>query len=116
MAHHTTGSVWPIVKDLVECGLDLLSPIQPWVSGMDMRLLKEQFGRDLAFHGSIDTRDTLRHGTPKQIRAEVKDRMDVLAPGGGFVFSTADRILPDTPTENVLALIDAYRTLGLYKH
>jgi len=115
VAHHTCGSVWPIVKDMVDCGLDILNPLQPNAAAMDMKLLKQQFGRDLVFHGSIDIQHTLPHGTPKRIRGEVKDRMEVLAPGGGFIYCTAHNIQADTPTENVLALIDAYRTIARYR-
>jgi uroporphyrinogen decarboxylase len=81
---------------------------------MDRRELKHRFGDRLCFHGSISIQQTLPFGTPDQVRNEVRERMQTLAPGGGFIFCSAHNIQADTPTENVVALFDAYRTLGRY--
>ena len=55
-----------------------------------------------------------RRGTPADVRAEVRERFETLAPGGGFIFCTAHNIQPDTPLDNVLALFAACRELGRY--
>jgi uroporphyrinogen decarboxylase len=114
VAHHSCGSIKPIIPDLLECGLDILNPLQPDVRDMDRRELKHRFGDRLCFHGSISIQQTLPFGTPDQVRNEVRERMQTLAPGGGFIFCSAHNIQADTPTENVVALFDAYRTLGRY--
>jgi uroporphyrinogen decarboxylase len=114
VAHHTCGSVMPIIPDAIECGLDILNPLQPDVTGMDRRELKERFGERLTFHGSISIQHTLPYGTPEEIRAEVRERFETLAPGGGFVLCTAHNIQVDTPVENVLTLFDAYRDICRY--
>ena len=57
---------------------------------------------------------TLPFGTPDDVRNEVQERMETLAPRGGFIFCTAHNIQADTPTENMVALFEAYRTLGRY--
>ncbi len=114
VAHHTCGSVTPIIEDMIDCGLDVLNPLQPDVRGMDRRELKARFGDRLSFHGSISIQKTMPFGTPEEIRAEVQERFETLAGGGGFVFCTAHNIQVDTPVENVLALFEAYRELGRY--
>ncbi len=114
VAHHSCGSIKPIIPDLMECGLDILNPIQPDVDDMDRRELKRRFGDRLTFHGSISIQRTLPFGTPDDVRHEVQERMETLAPGGGFIFCTAHNIQADTPTENVVALFEAYRTWGRY--
>ncbi len=114
VAHHTCGSIQPLNPDLIECGLDVLNPLQPDVDGMDRRELKRRFGDRLCFHGSISIQRTLPFGTPDDVRREVRERVETLAPGGGFIFCTAHNIQVDTPVENVEALFDAYRTLGRY--
>ncbi|MBN1852796.1 MAG: hypothetical protein JW829_08730 [Pirellulales bacterium] len=114
VAHHTCGSVTPIIGDMIDCGLDILNPIQPDVQNMDRRKLKTEFGDRLSFHGSISIQKTMPHGTPDEIRAEVKERFASLGQGGGFIFCTAHNIQVDTPVENVLALIDAYQEFGRY--
>lgn len=114
VAHHSCGSIKPIIPDLIECGLDILNPLQPDVYDMDHAELKERFGDRLSFHGSISIQRTLPFGTPDDVRNEVRQRVETLAPGGGFIFSTAHNIQADTPIENILALFEAYRTLSRY--
>ena len=114
VGHHSCGSIRPIIGDLIECGLDILNPVQPDVHGMDRRELKQAFGDRLCFHGSISIQKTLPFGTPEDVRDEVRERFETLGPGGGFIFCTAHNIQADTPTENVVALFDAYRSLGRY--
>jgi uroporphyrinogen decarboxylase len=113
-AHHSCGSIHAIIPDLIDCGLDILNPVQPDVTGMDRRELKRLFGDRLGFHGSISIQKTLPFGTPDDVRAEVRERRETLAPGGGFIFCTAHNIQADTPIENIEALFDAYHTFGRY--
>jgi len=100
---------------MIECGLDILNPVQPEAQDMDRSELKRRFGDRLSFHGSISIQKTMPFGTPDDIRAEVRERFATLAPGGGFVFCTAHNIQVDTPVENVVALFDAYREFGRYR-
>jgi uroporphyrinogen-III decarboxylase len=51
----------------------------------------------------------LSFGTPQQVRDQVRERIDVFSPGGGFVFSTIHNVTPSTPIENLLAMFDALR-------
>jgi uroporphyrinogen decarboxylase len=112
--HHTCGSVRPLIGEFIDCGLDILQSVQPQAEGMDLAELKREFGKDIAFHGSVDIQGALPHGTPADVRREVKQRMAAGKPGGGFIISTAHNILPDTPTENIVALFEAYREFGAY--
>jgi uroporphyrinogen decarboxylase len=114
VAHHSCGSIQAIIPDLIDCGLDILNPVQPDVSNMDRGELKQRFGERLSFHGSISIQKTLPFGTAEDVRAEVRERRESLAPGGGFIFCTAHNIQADTPIENVEALFEAYHTFGRY--
>jgi len=114
VAHHSCGSIAPLIPEMIDCGLDVLNPLQPEVRDMDHATLKEEFGDRLSFHGSISIQKTLPFGTPEDIRQEVGERMRTLAPGGGFIFCTAHNIQPDTPVENAEALFRAYRELGAH--
>ncbi len=115
VAHHSCGSIMPIIPDMIECGLDILNPVQPEVQNMDRRELKRRFGDRLTFHGSISIQKTMPLGTPEDVRAEVRERFATLGPGGGFIFCTAHNIQVDTPIENVLALFAAYQEFGRYQ-
>jgi len=114
VAHHTCGSVRPIIPDLIRCGLDILNPLQPDVVGMDHAELNRDFGRDLCFHGSISIQRTMPFGTPADVRNEGRLRRETLGRGGGFIYCTAHNIQADTPLENIEALFEAYKTLGRY--
>ena len=72
---------------------------------MDTRRLKQDFGDAITFWGgAIDTQNVLPHGSPQD---EVRRRIDVLAPGGGFVFATVHNIQADVPPQNILAMMEA---------
>jgi uroporphyrinogen decarboxylase len=102
---HTCGAVRDLLPDLIEIGVDILNPVQVSAAGMDTGELKREFGRDLVFWGGgVDTQRVLGSGAPAEVRAEVRRRIDDLAPGGGFVFATVHNIQPDVPAENILAM------------
>jgi uroporphyrinogen decarboxylase len=114
VAHHSCGAIKPIIPDMIECGLDILNPIQPEARDMAGADLKKFFGDRLCFHGSLSIQQTLPFGTPDEIRNEVRERFQALGPGGGFIFCTAHNIQADTPVANVEALFQAYRDIGRY--
>ena len=112
--HHTCGSVRPIIPLMIERGLDVLQSLQPEAADMDARELKAEFGDRLAFHGGISVQRTLPFGTPEDVRREVRDRIEALAPGGGYILCTSHNIQADAPLENVEALLQAYKDFGRY--
>jgi uroporphyrinogen decarboxylase len=112
--YHTCGNVAPLVGDFIEAGLDILQSLQPAALGDQLARLKREYGKHLSFQGGIDIQGVLPKGTPADVAAHVKDRVVILAAGGGYIFGTAHNILPDTPTENILALIEAYHRYGRY--
>ena len=114
VAHHTCGFVMPLIPDFIECGLDILNPLQPEVRGVDLPGMKREFGGRICFHGGISIQRTMPFGTAEDIRGEVRDRFEALAAGGGYIFCTAHDIQADTPLQNVETLVSAYRELGSY--
>jgi uroporphyrinogen decarboxylase len=102
---HSDGAIFDLIPDLIDMGVDILNPVQFTASGMDLPLLKKEFGKDIVFWGGgIDTQKTLPHGTPQQVADEVKKNIDILAPGGGFVFAAVHNIQADVPAENFWAM------------
>jgi uroporphyrinogen decarboxylase len=75
---------------------------------MEAERLKQDFGKDITFWGGgADTRSILNHGTPQEVKDDVRRRIDIFAPGGGFVFNTIHNILGDVPPENIEAMYEA---------
>jgi uroporphyrinogen decarboxylase len=112
---HSCGSFIEVVPDLIEVGLDILNPVQYKAQGMDARVLKREFGKDLVFWGGgVDTQRILPTGTPQEVRDDVARQMDILAPGGGFVFNTVHNIQADVPPENLVAMFEAFEANSRY--
>jgi uroporphyrinogen decarboxylase len=105
---HSCGSLYQLMPDLVEAGYDVLNPVQTNCRDMEPARLKQEFGKDICFWGGgVDTRAVLNRGTPEDVRRQVLERLEIFAPGGGFVFNTVHNILPDVPPENIVAMYDA---------
>jgi len=107
---HTCGAVVELIPDLIEAGFDILNPVQTAAAGMDPKGLKERFGEQIVFWGGgVDTQKTLPFGTPEEVKAEVRDRVEIFGRGGGFIFSGIHNIQAGIPVENLLALFEAFR-------
>ena len=104
--HHSCGSVVDIIPDLIEIGVDVLDPIQIRANGMDPATLKRRFGDRLAFHGAIDTQQTLPFGSVEDVRAQVREMISILGDGGGYIVCGSQSLISDIPTENILAMCD----------
>jgi uroporphyrinogen decarboxylase len=112
---HTDGDVFPLIDDFVEMGIDILNPIQTSAGKMsDLEALRDRFGSKIVFCGGIDTQRVLPHGTPDQVRAEVRRVIDILGPGGGYMVSSVHTVMNDVSAENVLAMVDAVEEYGRY--
>ena len=110
---HSCGSVYDVIPDLIEMGIDGLNPVQVSAANMDSEKLKTEFGSELTFWGGgCDTQSVLSRGTVQEVRDEVRRRVDDLAPGGGFVFCQVHNIQADVPVDNILAMYQELGTLG----
>jgi len=105
---HCCGGVRELMPHLTEAGVDAINPVQISCRGMDARELKAEFGKDVTFWGGgCDTRDILSSATPEQVAEHVKRQVEILQPGGGFVFQQVHNILASVPPENIVAMFDA---------
>jgi uroporphyrinogen decarboxylase len=112
---HTCGSVRSLLPDLIEAGLDILNPVQFTAANMELKSLKKDFGKDLVFWGGgIDTQNTLKNASPVQVADEVKRIIDIMAPGGGFVYAPVHNIQEDVPPENFWAMWNTVMDYGRY--
>jgi len=107
---HSCGSVFDLIPDFIEAGFDILNPVQCSAAKMDAKTLKREFGQQVVFWGGgVDTQRTMAFGTPEEVYREVRERIDIFAPGGGFVFNAVHNIQGNTSTENILAMFRAIR-------
>jgi len=101
---HSDGWIEPIIRDLVEIGVDILNPVQP--ECMSPVRLKDLYGEKLCFDGTIGVQSTLPFGKPENVAREVKERISALGPGG-LILGPTHAMQPDVLIENILAM---YRT------
>lgn len=107
IAYHSDGTIYPIIPELIEIGVDVLNPIQP--AAMDPVKLKSDFGERLCFWGSIDLQHTLPYGTPAQVADEVRTRLATIGKEGGLIIGPTHNIQLDTPLENFWAMVSAIK-------
>jgi uroporphyrinogen decarboxylase len=103
VAYHSDGVIEPIIPELIEIGVDVLNPIQP--ASMDPAQLKQKYGRQLCFWGTIDEQYTLPFGRPEDVRAEVLERLQTIGKGGGLILGPTHHVQLDTPMENFWAMV-----------
>jgi len=102
--HHTCGSVFDLIPELIDCGVDILNPIQPGTYMMEPSRLKEAYGGKLAFWGGIDTQKLLPYGSPADVEEAVGHILSILDSDGGYVLSPAHCIQNDVPAANIAAI------------
>jgi hypothetical protein len=105
---HSCGAVYPFIDEFIKSGFDILNPVQCSATDMEPQRLKNEFGERIVFWGGgVDTQNTLPFGTPDEVYKEVRERIDIFAPGGGFVFDAIHNVQANTPIENVVAMFRA---------
>lgn len=105
---HSCGSIVRLLPDMIEAGLDAVNPVQTNTKDMEPERLKSEFGGKITFWGGgCDTRYVLPNGTPAEVREEVLRNLEILSPGGGYVFQQVHNIQWDVPPENIVAMFDA---------
>lgn len=110
---HSCGAMRSVIGDLIDCGVDILNPVQKSAAGMDLRELKREFGRHLVFWGGgVDTQRVFATGNAEQVREDVRQNIEALAPGGGFVFATIHNTQANVPPKNFMVMWEALRTFG----
>jgi len=113
--YHGCGAAFDLIPDLIEIGFDIINPVQVSAAGMDTQVLKKTYGEDIVFWGGgMDTQKVLPFGTPAEVAEEVKQRIDDLAPQGGFVFAAVHNIQADVPPENIVAAFETALEYGKY--
>lgn len=104
---HSCGAIFDLIPDLIEAGVEVLNPVQISAKGMDPVALKKEFGKDLTFWGGgANMQYTVNKGSLEQIQSEVKELIQIFAPGGGFVFNQVHNIQANVSPAKIMAIYD----------
>jgi len=106
---HSDGDMTPLLDAWLELGQDAIHPLQPDV--MDIDQVKAEYGDRVALVGNIFMTD-LVEGTPSQIDAVVRARIQSVGRGGGYIISSSNSLTDDMKPENVMAMAAAIRRYG----
>jgi uroporphyrinogen decarboxylase len=113
---HSCGAIEPFLADLAQAGLDAVNPVQISAGGMDAATLKDRHGDRLCFWGGgCDTRRVLPAGSPEEVAAHVRQQVEILSRGSGFVFQQVHNVMADVPPGNVVAMLHAARESGPFR-
>ena len=105
---HSCGSIHQVIGRLIDAGVECLHPLQARAVNMDAETLARDFKGRITFLGGIDTQQLLVHGTPAQIREDVRR---VKAPLGPclIVSPSHEALPPNVPPANAEAMAEAAR-------
>ncbi len=107
---HSCGAVESLIDSFIDAGIDILNPVQISTTGMDPKMLKEKYGKQIVFRGGgIDTQQVLPYGTPKEVETKVLENLKIFSKGGGYVFNTVHNTQAFTPVENFIAMLNAVK-------
>ena len=101
---HTDGNFMPLLAEWTSLGMNAIHPIQPDV--VDIYDVKRRLDRRVAIVGNIDMK-LMASGEPGQVTEQVRERIQRLAPGGGYLISSSNSITDYLQERNVRAMRDA---------
>jgi uroporphyrinogen decarboxylase len=104
---HSDGSIFPIIPDLIEIGVEGLNPVQYTAKDMGLQKLVSEFGKDLGFFGGVVENEVLSYSNPQEIRDLVRNNVTILKNDFGFIFAPIHNISQEVPPENIIALYEA---------
>ena len=111
---HCCGAIEPLIQTFIDCGFDIINPVQINAAGMDPKHLKKTYGDRICFWGGgIDTQQVLQTGSPEDVKKQVHQLCSIFGAGGGFVFNTVHNLQANVPVENAFALMDAISELRI---
>jgi len=110
---HTDGNIMPIIDLIIDAGIQGLHPIDP-VAGMDLGVVKKQYGDCICLMGNVNCAYTLTWGTIEEVGGEVKRCIQQAAPGGGYILMSSNSIHSAVKPENYVEMIRACREYGQY--
>ena len=109
---HSDGNIWPIIDDIIDAGYDGIHPVEP--QSMDIVEVKERLKGKACVLGNIDCTHLLPYGTEEDVISSVKETIQKVAPGGGYILSSSNSIHPGCKGENTVAMFKAARENGTY--
>jgi uroporphyrinogen decarboxylase len=114
MMHSCGSSSWAY-DDFIDMGITVVDTLQPEARDMSPAYLKNRFGDRLAFHGCISTAGAVAFGSVTEVVEMVRNTLEIMMPGGGYILAPTHMLQDNSPTENVVAMYATAMKNGWYR-
>ena len=104
-ALHICGNTNPILENMLATGADAFELDYR----TDVRLARRLFHDKATFIGNIDPSGVLALGNPELVREKTGGLLEIYAGSNRFILNAGCAIPPDTPPENIRAMIETAR-------
>ena len=104
---HSCGGIYDLLPYFIKLGIDILDPVQTTAKGMNPDVLIENYGKDLVFHGAIDTQHMLMDHSSDEVYEYCLEMIRIFNKFGMFVIAPSNNFMPGTPVENILSVYKA---------
>jgi uroporphyrinogen decarboxylase len=108
---HSDGDIRRFLPDMIGAGLQVLQPMEA-KAGMDVRLLKQEYGRDLSFMGNIDA--TQMSGDLETLEAEIRDKITAARVDGGYIYHSDHSVPPSVDWARYQWIVERVIHYGTY--
>jgi uroporphyrinogen decarboxylase len=108
---HSCGHITDYLDDLAQTRIAAVHPLQR-TAGMDLHEVKQKYGKRFCIIGNIDSSRTLPLGSPADVAAEVREAIDIAAPGGGYILASDHSLHDGISVENILEMFRVGREYG----
>jgi uroporphyrinogen decarboxylase len=107
--NHICGNTAPILEDFISTGAQVLEVDHK----TDAKRIKDAARNKSCLLGNIDTR-LLTFGTPAQVDDACRELIQIWKPDGGCILGPGCAMGPETPADNIHALVEAAKKYGVY--
>lgn len=89
---HNCGRVIDLLDDLIECGLQVMNPMQV-TAGMDLLALGKRYGKNLAWWGNLSA--ATMSGPRDSLEASIRAKAQYARQHGGYIFGSDHSVPPE---------------------
>ena len=109
---HSCGNGEEVFNDLIECGVQVLNPLEA-KSGLDVRKLKKKYGKHLTFLGNMDVRAMAE--SEAAIESEMGEKITVAKKGGGYIYHSDHSVPPEVSFKHYQFVMNMLEKYGTYQ-
>jgi len=111
---HCCGNAEAVFEDLIECGLQVIQPLEA-KSGLDVRELRAQYGSRLTFWGNINVIN-MAQGSDAEMEEEIRTKLTPFAEeGGGYIYHSDHSVPPEVSFARYQQILRWVRQYGTCK-